>query len=101
MGGANPTNDDGVVVARQHFRDLTIEGGESILEDRCFGAHGGPLGPGISGDCQSVSSGEPVRETALRVAQQVHHEAAVLLNRRPGSGVLGDTDREPWWVTWR
>lgn len=45
---ANPTNDDSMIVARQNFSDLAIESSERILEDGCFGEHGGPLVPGIS-----------------------------------------------------
>jgi hypothetical protein len=95
--GANAANEDGVIMARKHFRNLAIKRGEGILENRRTGQHGRPSRAGISGrSFKTVSSGKPVRKCALFIAQQGYAEIGMTLKRAPGSRTLGDTNQESW-----
>jgi hypothetical protein len=67
---ANAADNDGVITVRKHFRNLAIKSCKSIVEDRSTSQHSRPSSAGISsGSFKAISSGKPVRERALFVAQ--------------------------------
>src|SRR5258708_32322033 len=94
---AHPADDDGVIAVRKHFRNLAIKSGESILQDRSARQHGRPSSAlKSSSPFKAISSGKPVRNRALFVAQQVHAEIGMPLKRTPGSRVLGNANQQSW-----